>query len=252
MKQPYPAELYAALHVGNPGDVTFYREWCRGADRVLELGCGYGRMLEALAREDLALLGLDADRALLTLAQQRLQRVRAQNVRLVQGDMRRFAFAQPFDRILIPYSAIYCLLDLDDLAACLRHVAAHLRPEGRFIFDAYSADAFHEAADDPDELEGGDLPDDVGSVVYEGVHYHVTEQTRWWRDEQRMDVVYVHEPREGGATIATPLQHRYLLSHQVEPLLDAAGMTLVSLAGDYEGTPFSSESDLMTVVAKLR
>ena len=228
MNQPYPAELYAALQLGNPGDLDFYRARCRGADSVLELGCGYGRVLEALASEGLQITGLDTSRELLALAEARLQRVDGNKGALVLGDMRRFAFDQKFDRILIPYSGLFCLTSQSDVEACLQNIASHLTPAGQFIFDAYSADNFH---DDPEQ--------------------DVTEQSQWWREEQRMDVVYVHEPREGGHTIAAPLQHRYLLSRQIEPLLNRAGLDLVSLDGDYQGTPFTPEADLIVVVARL-
>ena len=35
---PTLARLYAMLHRGTPGDRAFYREVCRGATTVLELG----------------------------------------------------------------------------------------------------------------------------------------------------------------------------------------------------------------------
>jgi SAM-dependent methyltransferase len=250
MTQPYPAALYAALHLGNPGDLDFYRARCRGADSVLELGCGYGRVLEALATEGLQVTGLDASRELLALAEARLQRVDGNNGALVLGDMRQFAFDQKFDRILIPYSGLFCLTSQPDVEACLQNIALHLRPGGQFIFDAYSADNFH---DDPEQDENPEenTPEDVATISHEGITYHVTEQSQWWRDEQRMDVVYVHEPRQGGHTIAAPLQHRYLLSRQIEPLLNRAGLDLVSLHGDYDGTPFTPDADLLVVVARL-
>ncbi len=47
MHNPYPPALYAELHVGNPGDLAFYREHCVGASSILELGCGYGRVMTA-------------------------------------------------------------------------------------------------------------------------------------------------------------------------------------------------------------
>ena len=250
MTQPYPAALYAALHLGNPGDLDFYRARCRGADSVLELGCGYGRVLEALATEGLQVTGLDASRELLVLAEARLQRVDGNNGALVLGDMRQFAFDQKFDRILIPYSGLFCLTSQPDVEACLQNIALHLRPGGQFIFDAYSADNFH---DDPEQDENPEenTPEDVATISHEGITYHVTEQSQWWRDEQRMDVVNVHEPREGGHTIAATIQHRYLLSRQIEPLLNRAGLDLVSLDGDYDGTPFTPDADLLVVVARL-
>jgi hypothetical protein len=53
----YPAQLYAAVHDGNPGDVAFYRERCADARAVLELGCGDARVLAELAAPGRALVG---------------------------------------------------------------------------------------------------------------------------------------------------------------------------------------------------
>ena len=50
----FDATLYRQLHVGTPGDVDFYRRQCAGAQGVLELGCGDGRILAPLAAEGIA------------------------------------------------------------------------------------------------------------------------------------------------------------------------------------------------------
>ena len=63
-----PAELYARLHRGNPGDLDFYRRACAGASSVLELGCGHGRVLRAIATPETHLVGVDLDPELLALA----------------------------------------------------------------------------------------------------------------------------------------------------------------------------------------
>lgn len=250
MENPYPPELYAKLHLGNPGDLAFYREQCRGAATILELGCGYGRVLEALWGEERELVGLDLNRGLLGLAQGRLRDLGPGRAELVQADMRRFAFNRKFDRILIPYSAIYCLLSIADLRACLLRIAEHLNPDGRLLFDAYSADSFHRESRDQEDGPSEEV-EQVTSIVHEGIVYHVVEQSDWSRDDQRLDVVYLYEPRRGGASIATRLEHRYLLSEQIAPLLDAAGLRLVSLAGDYDGNQLSDDSELIVATAQL-
>ena len=247
MEKPCPAELYAKLHTGNPGDLAFYREQCRGTESLLELGCGYGRVLETLAGEDRRLVGLDMNPALLNLARNRLRP--GDRVELVQGDMRRFAFRCKFDRILIPYSGLYCLLSEGEVRSCFQRIADHLEPGGRLIFDAYSADAFHREL----TTNKGDASDDdeVANIIHDGVAYQVVEQADWSRDEQRLDVVYTYEPRQGGYSVAAPLTHRYLLSDQIAPLLDAAGLRLVSLAGNYDGSPLDDDSDLIVATAEL-
>jgi SAM-dependent methyltransferase len=253
MENSTPAELYAKLHTGNPGDLDFYREQCLGAQSILELGCGYGRVIEALAEEGRQLVGLDLNRGLLALAARRLRPYPSARVVLVQGDMRRFAFERKFDRILIPYSALYCLLSGDEVRACFRRVAEHLSPGGRLIFDAYSADVFHRELPSDGASADGDEPesDEVTNIVHEGIAYQVVEQADWVRVLQRLDVVYAYEPRQGGHSIAAHIAHRYLLSDQVAPLLEAAGLQLETMAGDYAGSALDDDSDLMIVTALL-
>jgi SAM-dependent methyltransferase len=249
MADSYPAELYAKLHTGNLGDLAFYRAQCSGAESILELGCGYGRVLESLARTDRRLLGLDKHRGLLALAKKRLRQTDSGRIDLVQGDMRRFAFRFKFDRILIPYSGLYCLLSADEVRTCFQQIAKHLQPTGRLVFDAYAADVFHHELL-PAEGDGSEK-DEIATIVHRGTVYQVVEQATWTREEQRLDVVYAHEPREGGTSIAAHLTHRYLLRGQIAPLLDAAGLRLVSLSGDYEGTGLDADSDLIVATAQL-
>lgn len=255
MPNPYPPELYAKLHLGNPGDLEFYRDQCRDAESILELGCGYGRVLEALCDGDRRLVvGLDLDRGLLGLAQARLRTATACPIELVRGDMRRFGFDRKFDRILIPYSAIYCLLSIVDLHACLSNISEHLNPDGLLVFDAYSADAFHRPAAkkrEGDASDETDEADEVARIDHDGAIYHVIERTEWSPEEQRLDVVYLHEPRRGGTSIATRLEHRYLLSEQIAPLLESAGLRLLSLTGDYLGTQIRDDSEMLVATAQL-
>ncbi len=247
MHNPYPPALYAKLHVGNPGDLAFYREHCVGASSILELGCGYGRVMESLSQAGRTVVGLDHDRGLLELARLRVQECNLVGCELVAGDMRSFQLDRSFDRILLPYSGLYCLFSDDDVVACLRRVREHLAPAGRFVFDAYCADGFHRCG-----IEDEDEDEQVADIEHEGRIYHVTESSQWDRKAQRLEVVYIHEPRSGGHSIATRLEHHYLLSEQLAPLLEAAGLVLTSLHGDYAGGPLHDDSDLLVATATAR
>ena len=243
----YPAELYALLHRSNPGDLTFYRDQCRGAERILELGCGYGRVLSSLVRAGHRPIGIDIHPGLLGLAAHRL---RAQPARLIRGDMRSYRLAQTFDRILIPYSAIFCLLSREEVVRSLQNSAAHLARSGLLIFDAYSADGFHrDSATDLDRLEDSEAFEEIVSIEFRGETWDVLERSSWERNDQRLSVDYLHEPRNGGEAIRTDLVHRYLLSHQIESILRDAGLRLESLCGDYDGSAVTDDSELLVVIA---
>lgn len=237
------AELYTLTHRGNRGDLGFYRRVCRGASSVLELGCGAGRVLSALRAPGRELVGLDRDPGLLRLARAALR----SDAELVRGDMRRFALGRRFQRIVLPYSGFYCLLTRADALACLRSVRRHLADDGRFVFDAYAADAFHELGAPGEQLDWR------FALRHRGRTYDVYEQSRWFRSRQRLDVRYLYHPRGGTRRAAFELPQRYWLASQLGPLLAQAGLVLESLHGDFRGGRYSpASSELMVVSARPR
>lgn len=238
----YPPALYAAVHSGNPGDVAYYRRACTGARSVLELGCGYGRVLDGLTRErSLEVFGLDRDGGLLDLA-----RERAPRATIVAGDMREFDLGRRFDRVFIPYNGLYCVLSEAEQIAVLRCARAHLNDGGLLVLDAYAADAFH--GDESDETDGAwDAPGFVKSAKALGTTWDVHEQSRWDRASQRIDAVYTHAPADGGRSVVAAIPQRYILTAQLPELFAQAGLALVALQGGFDQSAFDEEESALFV-----
>lgn len=237
MEQPsYPAPFYAALHSGTDGDLAFYRRACEGTASVLELGCGDGRVLAALdvpARE-----GLDLHPGLLDAARLRL----GNDVELHPLDMRTFDLPRRFDRILLPFSGVYCLLADDDVAACFERVRAHLAPGGAFVLDAYRADAFH--VDSEPEDVGDEDWNEISALEVCGEPFAVFERSRWDPDAQRIDVTYRHVAlARARAPIDGTIEQRYLLRHQLEGHLRDAGFGTIESFGGFDGRPLTADSE---------
>jgi len=243
-------ELYALVHCGTPGDEAFYAHACQGAETVLELGCGYGRILTALAARGHRVTGIDLDPGLLALARagrQRLTAPQREAISLQHDDMRGFAVPGCFRRVIIPYNGLYCLADESEQVACLRAAARHLDHGGQVIFDAYAIDAFHAEADPraPSEDDG----EPVATVRWRDRTWDVHEHTDWDRDAQRLTARYAYRARDGSATRSEVIHHRYLLTGQLCELCARAGLRLVSAHGDFQGAPLESESEHMVAVA---
>jgi SAM-dependent methyltransferase len=244
--------LYALVHHGTPGDVDFYLRAVQDFDRILELGCGTGRILLPLAGAGHRVVGLDLDTGALALAGQRLAQAGAalrQRVRLVHGDMRAFRLDERFDCILIAFNTLYCLEDEAAQIACLRTARAHLAPGGILIWDAYAIDDFHDHSDpladeDPDEAAQPAL-----SVEWRGVTHDVYEATRWDRDAQRLEVSYRYVPRDGGAACGHTLHHRYLLTRDLHGLCARAGLTLLAAFAGFDERPLDATSEHMVCIA---
>ncbi|KIG13933.1 Methyltransferase [Enhygromyxa salina] len=254
MSTDYPARFYAAVHDGNPGDIEFYRERCAGARSILELGCGDARVLGALAEraaDGCSLVGVDIDAQLLELAA-----ARAPTLEFVCADMCTVGDAQSgaglggrrFDRVIIPYGGLYCLLTEDAVAATLARVADLLTDEGLLVLDVWAADGFHADAD-PDDQDPSWL-ERVKIIELDGDRWEVLERSSWDKTRQRIDATYLHVRVGAEEAIEGTLCQRYLLAEQLRAALAAAGLELVELAGGFDRQPYTDESELMVVSAR--
>ncbi len=251
MSAEYPAKLYVAVHDGNPGDIEFYRRRCEGAASILELGCGDARVLAALAEPGRSLVGVDIDGDLLGMARNRRAALAAGlELEFVEADMAKLGaldLQRKFDRVIIPYGGLYCLLDEAALTATLRAVARHLSPTGELILDVWAADSFHADAA-PEDLEP-DWLERVKVVEVDGQRIEVLEKSRWDRDKQRIDVTYLHVVVGEETGTEGLVEQRYLLAEQLRSYLQAVGLGRVEFFGDFEGGAYERSSGLLVVTA---
>ncbi|MEZ4385619.1 MAG: class I SAM-dependent methyltransferase [Nannocystaceae bacterium] len=245
-----PAELYARLHRGNPGDLDFYRRACVDASTVLELGCGHGRVLRAIATPQMHLVGVDLDPELLALARRGCARIRPQpaSLELIEADFAGLDLGRAFDRVLLPYCGLYCLADEAAIVAALSCARAHLAPAGELLFDAYHVEPIHdELVDEPAPVV--DEPAKVAELRWRGRDYEVHEACRWWPSERRVEVVYEHRAADGGPPIVAGIRHRYVLARELPRLAAAAGLRILELHGGFMGEPLSDESEMVVARA---
>ena len=98
--------------------------------RLLDIGCGAGRMLELLAPDADSAIGVDLSAAMLGVARARVEQAGLRNVQLRQGDI----YALPVERGSVDLAVIHQVLHyLDNPARALREAALTLAPGGRLI-----------------------------------------------------------------------------------------------------------------------
>lgn len=243
------AHLYALLHRGNAGDVDFYLKKCKQARHVLELGVGFGRVAAPLVRAGVPVTGLDTHAGLLELAACEMARdASAATFEVHAADMRSFEFARRFDRILIPYSGLFCLLDAEGVQACLARCRQHLTPDGRLLFDVYEADSFHAACEPYDFDES--LREPVVDVVDGAKRLSVFEASRWDKPAQRLDISYEYVDEQGRVVHTSLVRQRYWLLDQFEPTLAEAGFAIEAIHGGFAAEPPGPDAEVIVVEAK--
>lgn len=250
MSEPYDAQFYAATHHGNEGDIEFYATLCEGAQSVLELGCGSGRVLSAVVPPLATGLGVDLHEGLLALARDRTRDPHhTPPISYQRGDMRTLDLGRRFDRVLIPYSGLFCLGEPAGLRACLAVAAAHLAPDGLFAVDAYAADGFHHLASQED-MGRLDEWTELERVEVDGVPYTVHERSRWNRDTQTIEAHYRYVGPNDRVYEAS-LPQRYVLAEELMLASMHAGLEPCALYGGFDQCPFDpEESEHLIFVAR--
>lgn len=122
----------------------YVSQTARPGGRVLELGCGTGDISLAVARHGAHVIGIDSSPDMIRAARDKARRQGQTTALWVQARMEAFAFRCRFTAVIIPYHALFHVVDRAELDELLARIHAHLEPGGAFL-----ADIFTRAAEAP-------------------------------------------------------------------------------------------------------
>lgn len=240
------ARLFRLVHRGTPGDVAFYCDRTRYATRVLELGCGAGRILGPIAEQGTSVVGIERSPFMLAAGQDTFGGLPPHS-RVELGDMRTFRFPEPFDTVIIPYNTLFAMETDDDIRACLARVHEQLVPDGRLYLDCYVLNETGQSAPSPFRK--------IDTILDGGRRIEVWEQEGPELPGRRFEMRYryrIQNP-DGVARIETDVVcHHYAPPDVLLELLDEAGFEITARHGDFDRSPFGPDSVIMVVEARRR
>jgi SAM-dependent methyltransferase len=252
------ASWYSLLHTGNAGDVEYYVKAAEGASSVLELGCGSGRIALAIAKSGVPVVAVDNSKAMLSLLETARTTRGARHgdrIETVLCDMQRIDLERKFDRILIPYNGLLCLLSKAAVVRCLRCAAAHMNTGGELIFDVY--DVPMDAADDK-EVPEESSPDFeyLTTIRNKGREVAVYERSCPHKNPRRFDTAYRYFAQEKSGKMRLlaeyTIRQRCIYKEEIPELLSAAGLQLISMTGDFVDGTITDDTEQVVVRAKKR
>jgi len=217
--------------------------------RVLEVACGSGRVAVPLARAGHAVVGIDASKHMLALAQAKLAAAGLE-VRLVQADMRTFELEEiDFDLAIIAVKSFAYLLETADQLRCLEAIRAHLRPGGTLAIDLMHPSLEWLGA------SRGSIRDDLLQYVPER-GYTLSRVESVVDTDRARQVRVIRSAYEtvddAGHVIAKRFvewKYRWLHRFEAEHLLVRAGFEIETVYGGYGREAFTSDSATMLFVA---
>jgi SAM-dependent methyltransferase len=219
--------------------------------RVLELGCGTGRISLPLARSGVSLVGVDRSEAMLRRADARARSFRTRrpacpsgHLTLVRGDICALPFRDSeFAMVVAPYGVLQSILHDRDLAAALRSVSRVLEDGGIFGLDLVPDVPNWQEYRNRIKLRGRSAG---------GAHLTLVESVSQNRRRRLTTFEHRFVERRGRRTT----EHRFALTFRTLPVramvgrLEAAGFHVEAILGDYRGRPWDVRSDVWLILAR--
>ena len=227
-------------------DVAFWQRLAAmQAGRVLELGCGTGRITLPVARAGAAVVGIDRSEPMLVRGRQRLRRSRLASAPiLVRGDIRFLPFRRRpgFSLVMAPYGILQSLTKERDLRATLESVHRVLRTGGTFAVDLVP---------DLPAWDEYNRRTSLSGELARGTRITLIESVR--QDRARgltiFDQEYVATRGRQRRVHRFSLTFRTLSVPQMCRRLERAGFEIRAVLGDYQGGPWDKRSDVWMIVA---
>lgn len=249
---PYAAdaEFYDAIHGGFREDTGLWLSFAGRTDRpVLEVGCGTGRIALELARAGHQVTGIDPSPAMLAIARRKAEDD-AIDVELIVGRVLELALEpERYGLVLLPLDVfLYCATG-EEQVGTLRALGGSLVFNGLLAIDLPGPALQLDAASNGQQqlVFSGETED---GQPFDCWHLHeddLASQTRYLR------VTYETTGEDGLVRRRTATHElRYVYRYELEYLLDAAGLELADVYGDYDLGPLTNESERMVAIARRR
>jgi SAM-dependent methyltransferase len=198
-------------------DTPFYVELAGEVDGPLvELAIGNGRVAIPVAlATGRTVIGIDSSPAMLALARSAAADAGVE-LDLREGDMRDLELDEPAGLIYCPFRALLHLPTWGDRRRTFERVAASLRPDGRFAWNAFAFDHHIAACLDAQHHT---------KPVPHSLHYDVPDN--------RIDITL---DAGGTSSLWWATKNEWL------GLIEVAGLELAALYGGFDHSPLTSES----------
>jgi len=240
-----------AFGISGKAEVSWYLNKVRSSGGpVLDLACGTGRLALLLAQQGFEVTGIDQSGGMLNQFRHKLrgqaseikQRIRIRNQKMAEFDLRR-----KFNTVIC-CDAFFHNLTVEDEVNCLRHVAHHLTPDGRFVFNLpnptpeFILDSIASGGENFKERGRYSFEDGSGTLWVEQAQagnvmdQRITTTLRITRYSVEGKIV-----EEGESTWTT----RYLFKDDAIHLLNQCGFAVESLVGDYMSGPLTDKGQLI-------
>jgi len=237
--------LYHAHTSQNTEDIPFWLQIIAShGGPILELGCGTGRVTQALADAGYDIIGLDNDESMLTIINKRLTSETRSRIKVVQGDMADYCFGTRFRTIICPCNTL-STLSTNKLERTIKNALLYLQQGG----------AFAASLPNPELLNS--LPM-FGEEEIEDIFPHpldsepVQVSSSWIRENNIITIKWFYDHLlPDGEVERSSIQARHTILSAIEynQIMSNLGYSIITLYGDFNFQPYTKDAPYLILVA---
>lgn len=194
-----------------------------GDGPALELAIGTGRVAVPLVERGVPVSGIELSQPMVD----QLRRKRA-DIPVVVGDMATSTMPGRFSLVYLVWNSIGNLRTQREQVACFRNAARHLAPGGRFVIELWVPGIRR-------------FPPGQAAVPFHVGQRHVGFDTYDLATQQGTSHHYRRHP-DGTVTYGAS-NFRYIWPAECDLMAELAGMELESRVADWDGAPFTNDSE---------
>jgi SAM-dependent methyltransferase len=235
-------------------DLPFYLDLARRiGGPVLELACGTGRILLPIARQGIAIHGVDNSQPMLDALKKNLTR-EVKDVRelvsIFPGDLRSYRSPRTYPLVIIPFRPMQHMYTVEDQLSALKTAAHHLEPEGILALDVFYPrhdKIFSGIGEEILELEWP-VPSEPNTIIRRYFKKEALDKIN-----QTFSATFIFRTFRGETLVreeTEPLKMSWYTYPHLRALFLLAGLEIVEEYGSFAKTPLDNDAQEMIFLLK--
>lgn len=244
------ARFYDLDTAGLVDDLTFWTELARRTGGpALEVGCGTGRVLIALATAGFSVVGVDVSPAMLAVAREKVQASNlGRRIELVECNALDMNLGRTFPLVFMALNSFGHFAEPGEPERALERMRAHLEPGGLLALDLTNPTP-------------GAFGETTGLLIHEYTRpgpdpgWQTVKQRSQWQNfvAQRIDVSCIYDEVNAAGEIRrtiAPFALRYFYPNELRLLFERAGLVVEGVYGSYDLDPLDDASDRLIPIGR--